>query len=853
MKIEIPELSLIAMVGASSSGKTTFTNKYFGDSFPLSSDFFRKMLSDNENDQSVTKEAFELLYAAANKRLSLGRRTVIDATNIQAADRREILKLAKEQDVHAVAIVLNVSEETLLKRNAERCDRKISSGAIRNHYQSVQRSIKNLKKEGFRFVYVVNENDVDNVEIIYTKLWNDKKDEHGPFDIIGDVHGCCTELEELLEKLGYERTDTGYIHPLGRKAVFVGDLTDRGPRNADTLKLVMQMTDAGNALCVCGNHDNKLERFMNRRNVQVSHGLELTVSEIEKEDNSFKEKLRVFLSSMISHYCLDDGKLVVSHAGIKQEYIGRASTRIREFCLYGDTTGETDDIGMPVRLDWANDYRGNALIVYGHVPCAEVKAKNNTYCIDTACVFGGKLTAFRYPEKEVVSVSAKETYYKPASPLVLHDDRADSYLHAEDVTGKLRIDTTLMGRININEDQSGSAFEIMSRFGADPRWLIYLPPTMSPCEVSTEADYLEYPEEAFRYFEKKGVTEVVGEKKHMGSRCVVVLCHTADAAKRRFGVNDGSIGIIYTRTGRKFFNDKSVEEEILRRLDKQLSSTGFWDDFATDWVVFDAELLPWSEKARLLLKTQYGPVGRAGRESLKAASELIESAAKTLAASQNVEEIKASDRDLDLKVLSDHYREKKAALDGYVDAYREYCWDVESADDIKIAPFHLLAVEKNVFSDKIHLWHMEIIKKYCCGNDDMFMATDYVHVNLLDENEKKAGIDWWHSLTGTGGEGMVVKPINYTSFKGNTLIQPAVKCRGREYLRIIYGPEYLIGDHLNKLKNRSLSRKRSLALKEFALGIEALSRFVEGEPLHKVHECVFGVLALESEPVDARL
>lgn len=853
MKIEIPELSLVAMVGASSSGKTTFAGKHFGDSFVLSSDFFRRMLSDDENDQFVTKDAFELLYQTAGKRLSLGKRTVVDATNLQAVDRREIIKLSKEHDVHVVAIVLNIPEKTLLTRNAQRPDRKLSAKTIAAQSAALRKSIKSLKKEGFRFVFVLSEDDVEAAEIVYTKLWNDKTNEHGPFDIIGDVHGCCDELEELLSRLGYKETDSGYAHPEGRKAVFIGDLTDRGPRNADTLKLVMRMVYAGNAFCVPGNHDNKLERYLNRRNVQISHGLEMTIAELEKEEGSFKGEVRKFLSSLVSHYRLDDGKLVVAHAGIRQEYIGRASARIREFCLYGDTTGETDDLGLPVRLDWAEDYRGDALIVYGHTMVAAVRPKNNTWCIDTGCVFGGRLTAFRYPERELVSVEAHKQYYAPVRPLADSGNVNDGYLHAEDVVGKLFIQTDLMKSITIREEQSASAFEIMNRFGADPRWIIYLPPTMSPCEISRNEDYLEYPTEAFQYYEKNGVEQVVCEKKHMGSRSVIVLCHTSDAAKNRFGVSDGSRGIIYTRTGRRFFNDRKMEDEILNRFDEALSGSGFWEDFDTDWAIFDTELMPWSEKARILLQTQYGPVGRAGRESLEAALGLIKKAEETMAGGTKADDMKTSDRDLNLGELLQRFQERHDAVDGYVKAYREYCWNVKDVSDIRIAPFHLLAAEGKVFDTETHIWHMETIKKYCTGADDMFMATDYMTVNLSSDEQRKDGENWWLSLTGNGGEGMVVKPMDYTAWKGNSILQPAVKCRGREYLRIIYGPEYLTGDHLERLKKRSLSRKRSLALKEFALSLESLHRFVSGEPLHKVHECVFGVLALESEPVDSRL
>ena len=199
------------------------------------------------------------------------------------------------------------------------------------------------------------------------------------------------------------------------------------------------------------------------------------------------------------------------------------------------------------------------------------------------------------------------------------------------------------------------------------------------------------------------------------------------------------------------------------------------------------------------------------------------------------------------------YQTKQEDIDRYIKAYREYCWTVNSIDDFRIAPFHILASEGKVYSQEKHTWHMENIRRYITGIDPVYMETPYICVDTEDEASVQAGVDWWLTLTANGGEGMVVKPETYTAMQGFKLLQPAVKCRGREYLRIIYGAEYLSSEHLKRLKVRSLNRKRTLALKEFSLGMESLHRFVKGEPLYRVHECSFGVLAFESEPVDPRL
>jgi protein phosphatase len=290
----------------------------------------------------------------------------------------------------------------------------------------------------------------------------------------------------------------------------------------------------------------------------------------------------------------------------------------------------------------------------------------------------------------------------------------------------------------------------------------------------------------------------------------------------------------------------------LTRLQTVLTARGFWDDFNTEWLCLDAELMPWSAKAQKLLEEQYAPVGRAGRSGLASVTAAIEKAAAVLSHSEAGVEGKSS-ANADLPTVLARQQARAEALALYTEAYRRYCWEIKTLDDYRLAPFHILATEGKTWNDQNHVWHMETIAKYMTGTDPIFMATAYLCVDLLDENKVSAGVKWWEELTASGGEGMVVKPYDFIATKGTELLQPAVKCRGREYLRIIYGPEYMLGNNLERLKKRSLSKKRNLALNEFALGMEALERFVRGEPLYRVHECVFAVLALESEPVDPRL
>jgi len=847
--ITIPELSLVVLVGPSGCGKSSFARAHFKPTEVLSSDFCRGLVSDDENAQAATKDAFEVLHFIARKRLAAGRLTVVDATNVQPEARKPLVALAREFHVLPVAIVLNLPEKLCHERNHNRPDRQFGPHVIRNQSQQLRRSLRGLEREGFRHVFTLStQQEVSSVTIERQALWNNLKHEHGPFDIIGDVHGCYEELSTLLGQLGY-RIENGADGPKatppdGRKAVFVGDLVDRGPRIPDVLRLVMKMVAEGTALCVPGNHDMKLMRKLKGRDVQMTHGLADSVAQLDSEGPDFKQTVIKFLDDLVSHYVLDDGKLVVAHAGMKEEMQGRGSGKVRDFALYGETTGETDDYGLPVRYNWAAEYRGTARVVYGHTPIAEPEWLNRTINIDTGCVFGGKLTALRYPERELVSVPALDTYYESVKPFLAEtapaltaQQQLDDLLDIGDVIGKRIIHTRLNKTITIREENAITALEVMSRFASNPKWLIYLPPTMSPCETSKRDGLLEHPEDAFAYYLHEGVHKVVCQQKHMGSRAVVVICRNADSARKRFGIMEGESGACYTRTGRRFFNDPTLESQFLERVSRAVEAAGIWESLKTEWVSLDCELMPWSAKAQELLRQQYAPTGAAAGAALPAAIAVLKSAAANP----------------EVAALAERFQQREEAALLYVEAYRRYCWTVHSLVDMKLAPFHLLASESGVHTANDHVWHMETLGRICAAEPELLLATPFRVVDLTDKADQNQGIQWWEELTASGGEGMVVKPLEFVVKGRKGLVQPAVKVRGREYLRIIYGPEYTLPENLARLKSRGLGTKRSLALREFALGLEALERFVHKEPLRRVHECVFGVLALESEPVDPRL
>ena len=560
-QMTMPDFGLVVLIGPSGSGKTTFARKHFQESEVLSSDLYRTVVGDVDRSSQTTRAAFDVIGYIATKRLEARRIAVIDATNLHREHRAVFANLARQQNAPLTAIVFELSENACQRQNAKRTDEEPRPHhVVRRHWQTLKRSIKTLPKEGFRRKFrIKSPEDATETEIKLEPLVCDRRSDTRPLDIIGDVHGCRQELEDLLGKLGYQiesepAEDGGTRHrvtPSGtRRAVFLGDLVDRGPDSPGTLELVMDMVESGAAIAVQGNHDNKLMRALSGRDVQRTHGLAETMEALEKRPEAFRERVRTFLGSMASHFVLDGGNLVAAHAGMAEHLQNRAGRDVRDFGLYGDSDGSTDEDGLPIRGDWGREYRGPAAVVYGHTPTARPEWVNNTLCIDTGCVWGGPLTALRYPEREIVRVPARQAYQTPAPKAMQTgaqegpdgQQAADRELDLSELQGVLRINTRLDGTVTVKPDHSAAALETMGRFAVDPRWLIYMPPTMAPCRAAADGELLERPAEAFDHYRKRGVKTVVCQDKHMGSRGIVVVTRDSGTSRRRFGVGAGSHG-----------------------------------------------------------------------------------------------------------------------------------------------------------------------------------------------------------------------------------------------------------------------------------------------------------------------
>ena len=849
--LRIPDPSLVVLIGISGSGKSSFAAAHFGPFETISSDFCRGVVSNDVNDQAASGDAFALLEHVAGVRLRRGLLTVVDATNVSSAARKGLVRLARDHDLLPVAIVLDVPESVARERNRWRTDRAFGDHVIHRQSADLRRGLTGLAREGFRSVHILRGGEeIDAAVIERVPLLTDRRDLRGPFDVIGDVHGCLTELLALLDALGYavSRDDEGRAvdaaHPAGRTVIFLGDLVDRGPDSPGVLRLAMGMTAAGHALAVPGNHENKLIRALDGNKVTISHGLETTLAQLAGEPAEFRVAVREWARALVSHLVLDEGRLVVAHAGLKESYHNRASGRVRAFALYGDTTGETDDFGLPVRYPWADDYRGAAMVLYGHTPTPTLEWINNTLCLDTGCVFGGRLSAVRYPEKETVQVPARQVWYEPSRPFAI-DELASgtpssvldtTEVDLADVLQSRFVETTELGRVTVRAENAAGALEVMSRFAIEPGWLPYLPPTMAPAPTMPEGDVLEHPDQAWTAYAQAGVDAVIGEEKHMGSRAVVVLCRDEEAARRRFPATADGTGAVYSRTGRAFF-DPVTTEAFLARLRPAADRSGLWEQLASDWVVLDGELLPWSFKAGGLLREQYAATGAAARAALSAALSAQEAAAA---------------RGVDVGQLQARTAGRAANVAAFTTAYRHYCWPTDGLAGVRVAPFLILASEGATHESRSHEWHLGIIDALVEADPELVTATRRVIVDVADAASRAAGTSWWLDLTEAGGEGMVVKPLaGLVRDRKNRLVQPGLKVRGREYLRLIYGPDYV--DALPRLRGRNLGHKRSLAVREYALGLESLRRLVAGEPLWRIHQAVFAVLALESEPVDPRL
>ncbi|MEV6976815.1 polynucleotide kinase-phosphatase [Kitasatospora sp. NPDC093806] len=882
--IPVPEGSLVLLVGTSGAGKSSFARRHFRPTEVVSSDTCRALVADDENDQSASADAFELLHFLVGKRLAAGRLTVVDATNVQAHARKRLLAIAKEHDAPTTAIVLDVPPGVCAERNRTRPDRELPPQVIPRQHRELRAALAGLPKEGFRRVHVLRGVDeVARAEPVLEPRRADLRALTGPFDLVGDVHGCRAELEELLGRLGYRlvRDAAGRpvdaVPPAGRTAVFVGDLVDRGPDTPGVLRLVMGMVAAGHALCVSGNHEQKLARALDGERVTLSYGLRESMEQLEAEPAEFRAEARAFIGGLADHYLLDGGALVVCHAGLPERYHGRSSGRVRAHALYGESTGETDEYGLPVRHPWAEEYRGRALVVYGHTPLPAASFLHNTVCLDTGCVFGGRLTALRYPERELVEVAAERQWYAPVRPLLSDapGGREGRPLDLADVAGQRVVETAWQGSVAVRAEGAAAAVEAMGRTAVDLRLLVHLPASVPPVADARRPGFLEHPDEAFAEYRADGVREVLCAEWLPGPRAVVLVARDDAASARRFG--PAGPGAVWSRSGRALFG-AAAEASLLGRVRAAAERSGLFEELGTDWLLLDAALTGWPP----------GTPGRAGTDAGSAwrgRNAAVGAAAGAALPSALAALERAAARGTDVAGLLDRQRRRVPQVGAFSAAYERTAGSARP----RLAPFQLLAAEGANLATRPQreqlAWVDRLVAADHAASDQG--ASDHgapdhgasdglggdagapLHgiarrwVDTADEASTAAAVAWWEELTGAGGAGVLVRPpvspLRVAAGKAGPagearrggLVQPALKVRGREYLRLVYGPDY--PDRLARLRGREHGLKRSLALREYALGLEGLDRLAGGEPLWRVHQAVSAVLAVAAERVDPRL
>ncbi len=865
--LELPVGAIVLLMGASNSGKTTWLQQQVEQGMLqpdeiVSSDRFREMVSGLEHldwrrasrDESevlyqqyrlISERAFRLMEEVVQARCRLNQITWIDATHLQEADRAIYVDMGRRLHVPVLIVALDVPEKVLLERDR---DRKHPRGRerIKQHYRNFRSQMYSLRKEGFQQVHLLRAQQLAALQIIrlpHPLL----RDIGAGIDVIGDIHGCYDEMLELVQQLGYVADEAGiYRHADGRLLVSVGDVMSRGPRSLDTMRFWQRQLAAGQGFMVDSNHGWKVARYLQGRQVKMAHGDELFVAELEQYEQEhgtdaleqLKREFRDMLLAAPSHLIFVKNGVhcvVVTHAGIRDHYIGKQSNRISDYCRYGETVAGQDS-DKPIRTDWFNQHESGELIIWGHDPRLQPSIVNRTINIDQGVVFGGQLTAYRYPEQSFVAVDAKHDYAAdPDSPLIRWRKRRFAAPDLGQFIQGYSVLTDNYGEIGVRAEFVKAAIDTTSHYTVPLEELVYIPPTMAPPNVSALPDYLEHPAEAVQYYRSRHVQRVVAEKKHMGSRAIVLLFRSEQAAVPYIG--RPLHGSIYTRTGRAFFQPQ-LEREVLEQLRSDLEQAGYFDRYHTDMVLLDAEIVPWNLKARELIASQYAHVAEAALHDRQTILDTLQVAG---AQGRPVEE------------WINEWTELLNHAHVFAEAFQAYCWDTDGMEGIRIAPFHILAHQNSSFMDREHIWHMEHAQELAACSK-LLMETEYMVVELDEESDDEQRlIDWWTRITEEGHEGLVIKPESMTMHEGGRLVQPAIKVRGRKYLHIIYGMDYLQPDNLKRLKQRKTRKKERHALMEFALSVESVARFVRKEPLGRMHECVLAALALEADAVDPRL
>jgi len=611
--ITLPIDALVVLIGPAGSGKSSFAAEHFPSTRVVSSDTCRAMISDDPANQDVSREAFHLMMTVINHRLRLGRLTVADSTALNSSIREEFRSRAETHDRPVVALLFDASAETCKERNHKR-QRQVPETVIDRHVRTFRDQKNQIEKEPFDRVYTIGETELEQTRIRYQNT-NVRLDVEGPFDVIGDLHGCLNELKRLLDQLGYERDASGFYHPDDRTAVFIGDLTDRGPDSVGCLALALDMVENDRALYIPGNHCKYLYRYLQGDRDSTDYGLQSTLDELDELDDERADRLQQRFLRMYEtappYLILDDGNLVVSHAGLREKDIGEVSDRVVDFCLYGDTTGETLPDGYPVRKDWPLAYRGDPLVVYGHTPAAKPTKVNNTINIDQGAVYGGYLTAYRYPENETTNVKSPEAYHpeEPEDVQNLQYRRAEKVFRTELLRRSFDVDTPSGRSIDVSQNVIKRGLDRISRAELSLNQLLYLPSEPARAMPSSQhgSSFQSCCEEMVDHFRDEDLEQVRVFREDPGMSPAVLACFRNQEASNRFFGTDRTVHL-WTPRGqriplserkRTLLREQVFDQPWLIERDTCVITEGLWRDPSTGT---DDPLRKWVHRDRFELK-----------------------------------------------------------------------------------------------------------------------------------------------------------------------------------------------------------------------------------------------------------
>lgn len=833
----IPDPALIVISGGNRDARQEVTQRLFAKEERMFVDDLYQWIPEIKNPgaNSVDTDLEEVFLSIIRLRLKRNRMTVIDIEGRSRSFRSELVRLGKRYHLEPVWIVL-CSEGNPPAENFERT----------------------CRQEGFREVWFADVEQTQKLEVVRTKSPTLFLNWKGPFDIIGDVHGCFEELLSLLKELGYSWEGDPWNPEAGLKLqtasrrfpVFVGDLVDRGPYPKETLKLVMHLCRTGQAGAVPGNHDEKIARALSgvqfrKRDEDFARTLKLASA----DGDEFMEAVAEWIHSMPSHMVLDEGKLVVAHAGSKRSHHGRNSKSIREFCLYGATTGKTDELGLPERLNWAAEYDGSAWVIYGHTPVSAPRWENRTVNIDTGCAYGGYLTALRYPEMETVSEPSRKEYAvskrylplnhvlrrklasqeKPLSSVENHENAAiaggffvggKKYQSWEDFIGLEEVDAGRRGVIALRGEKVRAAIDWLKANHWSEDIEGFVPPSVVAAEANSTSSELECPSSVFRYLKNNRSTMAVCSSWIPGPISIVKLKRESSN-----GVKRGS---------------------ILERLEKALSNSGFWERSSANQALFE-----------MVIDDRAGR-GRQKSSERKLKDWVQESQALAEVGMFDTRAIlerlnRAMEHGNDLVALTARYqktRERLVRFSHWADSVLD-----SSNPSVCIHQMRLLATDQEVVLEQDH-----DRQEFLLGYDSLrekdpklFLERRIHRVILEDAVAMEQAIEQWKQETAGGAWGWQICPFEGAPAGKRGWIQPAIQCRGIEALQRLYGLDFVQDEQFETTRRRCIAARRTQAAKEWALAFEWLKRWKNGDPVWRLHECLVGILAVKAEPTDPRL